>query len=137
MGMEMKREFFYIVLLQVVIYIAEFILYPLIFGVGHDSLETSVSLIMPMVVVIIGFVKITDKYSYWILSSLVYPILIYIYHPELLFGIGASGLLWPATQVYDGENAGFGIITCTILLVAIEFLTWLGLRIILFLKKSN
>ena len=132
----MRKKFFYLVLLQAGIYCVQFILYPLIFGVGKKNLEIAILLIVPIIATIIGFIKITTKYSSLILSSFIYPILIYFYHPKLLFGIGTANLVGPASAIYNRQDIWFGILICSILLIGIELLTWLTLKTIRAIRKK-
>ncbi len=128
------QKFFKFLIVPLSIYVIQFFVFPLIFNYNYENLSLFV---VPILITVIALLKITDKFRYCLVTLPLYPLLIFIYHPPLLFGIGTANLVGPTLPIYDKNDAWLGVLICTCLLLVVEFSTWIIVKIILIIKKRK
>ncbi len=133
------QKFFKFLIVPLSIYVIQFIIFPIICknNTNDNTYIIFFTYVIPPIIIIFSLLKITNKFRYCLLTLPLYPILIFIYHPPLLFGIGGGVLSLFSTPTYDRNFAWFGILISTCLLLLIEFLTWILLKIILIIKEKK
>lgn len=74
---------------QVVLFIIQFFLLPVIIHIyPSDAARQSIALVLTTAVTTVLFGFHARKIIYWLLSYLLYILLVILYHPDYLYGIG-------------------------------------------------
>lgn len=107
------------------LYVIHFIVLPHFFAVDKINLVFFTSTVIIMIVV---FLKLTDKLHIWLLSDIIYTILVFLYHPPGIYGIGMTVIGFPIVGGMDSNyrrgDAWFGIIFVVVSVVITQILLW-------------
>ena len=112
---------------QVVLYVIQFFLLPAIIHIyPTDASRQSIALIFTTAVTTVLFGIHTRKILFWLLSFILYILLVVLYHPDYLYGIGYGMFAAPI----------FSIIPLCALVLIVELASLLILWIINRFRRS-
>lgn len=117
----MKKEILQTILAFVVMYLLQFIVFPLILPNYYPSSNNAL-VIYFLCNICLCFVLelvITKKFGYWLLGSFVYMLLMIAYHGKGLYEIGLVGII---DKYYDFSYALICVVFFEIYFVVIAFL---------------
>lgn len=123
------KKFLPIIGVQVFLYLLQFVLFPNLFDKYFPSSNESTwfLIITTAIASIVGMLSFSQNLLHWVLSDVLYTILIFIYAPEGAYGIGMRGLFEAAH--YDPKSKWSGVIILVISVFFIQFLSWSGIKI--------
>jgi hypothetical protein len=107
-------------LLQFVLYLIQYVGIPYLYipHPGNQVASTIIICVTSIIVGFFGFYFLMDRSWYWILSIPFYPLLVKMYHPKNIYGIGYDGYL-----ISLHENIGIFVWSVVVLLIQlIEYL---------------
>lgn len=117
-----------VMMCQFFLYSLQYIIIPLVYmphpTVGSKNSFLMILAITTSIIVILGRHLGIDKLKFWILSIPVYPMMIYVYHPKEIYGIGYSG-------EFDLLNQNWDIFFITVVILGVETITWLLYKLLL------
>ena len=119
----MKKQLLSVILCGVCLYLIQFLLIPAIsFDLVTGNHEMIVVLFLSTVIVTtIGVIFFSDRLRYWLLSLLIYVILIFLYSPPYAYDIGMTRLtLDGLTSRYDPDFRYFGILLIAFLVLFLQ-----------------
>lgn len=136
----MKKELIKSIFGILVLYLIQFLLLPLIINKMGNEIWVAFFL-STILCSVIGIIFLSDKLYCWLISDIVYLILMFLYHPEGAYGIGMRGLDLgaEAQSYYNRADAWFVIIILFICAIIIQVLIWGIVKITrkLLVKKSE
>ena len=103
---------------QLILYTLQFLILPPIISVYSTDAERTfwIIFISTVVVSIISMWFFSDRFRWWLVGLITYPILTYMYHPGNIYGIGGSPL-----DIYGGL---ISVITLTFIVFCCELTVW-------------
>ena len=112
------------------LYLIQFLLLPTFFRSTDNETWFAFFLIMASYF-IFAFIYLSDQLFYWLISDIIYIILIFLYHPAGVYGIGMRGLNLgvQAQAYYNRADAWFGIIILLLFVITIQILVWGGIKL--------
>ena len=121
----MKKDIFKVLLCYVALYTILFLVIPFCeYAAGSDGrVGSTAAFIVIIVITVVGMRKLSDKLRYWLIGSVLYLLLIRLYHPIGIFGIG---IISPdgMQPFYDASLASYGIGYHTSRLLRFQFMIW-------------
>ena len=140
----MKKQFIFVSLLDIIMYILQFLIIPSFYNnvIGRGNESIAVICMTTILISFMGMFWISDKFRLWLLSIIIYMTLIIIYCPEAAYGIGLAGIdLDGLHSYYDVSQRLGGIIILTIGVILLQLISWclvkLSKLIISHIKKEN
>ncbi len=118
----------------ILLYMLQFIVIP-IFYFPTSNEGTGILIISTVLLTVTGMFIISDKLYYWLISNILYSILIYFYHPKGAYGVGMFGLFEAST--YSWDVVPFSIVILTILLIIVQFAVWIVVKIIKYTFRKS
>ncbi len=117
------------VVLLIGTYIINFLLLPLIFMDITTSGVNAAAIISTIAFSVIGFIFITDKLRYWLLSNIICFLLAVLYHPQGIYGIGIPlrigfPIVGSESLPYDRSVAWIGVVVFVVEIFIIQVLIW-------------
>ncbi|MEF2796803.1 MAG: hypothetical protein U0M95_02170, partial [Ruminococcus sp.] len=103
-----------------------------------DDVSGFVMIISTIIVVAAEMILVSEKIRYWLVSDVIYAILVYIYHGKGLYGIGMVGInLDGATSGYRREAVPFGVAIITGFVIISEILSWFIVKVYKYIQNYN
>jgi len=120
-----------------VMYVIHFIIVPIFFVVDTIGLVFFTSTV---IIMIVAFLKLTDKLHIWLLSDIIYTILVFLYHPPGAYGIGMTILGFPSLgqvePTYRRDGVWIEIIFIVASVVITQVLLWVCLKLFRLIVKK-
>lgn len=118
-------------------YVIHFIIVPIFFVVDTIGLVFFTSTV---IIMIVAFLKLTDKLHIWLLSDIIYTILVFLYHPPGAYGIGMTVLGFPSLgqvePTYRRDAVWIEIISMVAFIVITQVLLWVCLKLFRLIFKK-
>ena len=134
--MNKGKKLIQITILLIVIYLIDFIIAPNILKSQYPN-DIGAAIIYYVSIIgsaIIGMIVVSNNIFYWIVGDIVYCLLIFLYHPKGIYGIGLSGIL---ETHYRESNVPFHILIQFILFVVIQLIICGLVQIIKIIKNKK
>jgi hypothetical protein len=132
----MKKDIFKSLVGYGLCYLIQFILFPTI-GVADESIG-AVYIISSIIFSCLWYVLLSKKFTCLLISCIAYFVLIALYHPKGIYGIGMVGInLGPEAQTHFDKSQDFlGVILVAIFFLVIQIIMWIIEKIIDILKNK-
>lgn len=138
-----KRIFLVTLVITIGLYMFHFLLIPFLYKnfivfKNLDDVSGFVMIISTIIVVAAEMILVSEKIRYWLVSDVIYVILVYIYHEKGLYGIGMVGInLDGATSGYRREAVPFGVAIITGFVIISEILSWFIVKVYKYIQNYN
>lgn len=116
-----KEELITIMLIYLILYIVQFVIVNLFYNVIED-VDGCYYMITTVIAILIGMIKFSDKLRYWLLCIPLYMLLIRIYHPRAIYGIGIWGLFY---SYYSPDVIYIGLLILFVLNILFQLGIWI------------
>lgn len=117
---------------QIMIYVVQYVLIPFVYEPKPYD-ENACYLVLGLstfIVTLIGQAFFIKKIYGWVCSLFIYPVLVLIYHPTEIYGIGYRGHALIVVTEID-------VLVWTIFVLGVELLTCIIVYIVNFIKKKK
>ena len=127
--MNKSNKLIKILILMLIMYIIDFLIAPNVFKSQYPNDIGARTILYTSIIVssIIGMIAISNNIVYYILGDILYYILIFIYHPRGVYGIGWDGIF---PRVYNEEIIPFQIAIIIIFLLIVQIVISIVVKII-------
>lgn len=111
---------------QITIYLIQFLLVPIVIHIYPSDLHGNFVAICTTtaIITIAGMLMFTDKLRLWLNTIVIYAILVFIYHPNHLYGIG-YGMF---------TNNSIQIVVLIFTVIVIQMVCWIFVKCLKLLK---
>ena len=111
------------------LYLIQFIVIPM-FYLPSSNEGTFILILSTIIILIIAMLLISDKLRYYLLSDILYIVLLFIYHGKGLYGIGMRGMNLDGMQsFYERKSAPIGILIMAGVVLILQVSAWIILKI--------
>ena len=134
--MNKGKKLIQITILLIIMYVIDFIISPNIFKSQYPN-DIGAAVIYYASIIgsaIIGMIIISNNIFYWIVGDIAYCVLIYLYHPKAIYGIGLSGII---QKQYRESDVPMHIFIQFILFVVIQLIICGLVQVIKVIKNKK
>ena len=132
----MRKELLLVAASDIALYLIQFIIVPLIYSnvIGRSNEGIVVIIISTAIVTIIGMIVLSNKLRFWLVSIVLFALLIILYSPKGAYGIGVTGIdLDGLHSHYDVSARFLGISIIIGLVLFTQFAIWCIIKLVLHL----